>query len=311
MKDNAAPTRSVAPVASVKAGMFQLLTASSISRQGGCLGAVLFLVIPSVHRPLAVFVDDTRIEIVRGPGPWVIPVNCGQVVRASRTGPSSPYYAILCREGYLSLLGDELYGRGTFHFSPARRPAPRELLTDLRRLEEVGRGNGSYDTFLAERIEDLVAVELLACLAPSGGWTSVRGPHNADVQRACALMRRRYGDALTMETLSGEACMSPSRFFAAFKAERGCTPHEFLCRVRIMEAIRLIEVGTAISTVSKAVGFLSMSGFEEAFERSTGTSPSDFRRCRERLPSSVHSRRLGVGADHRLGTVTSDGARNA
>lgn len=59
-----------------------------------------------------------------------------------------------------------------------------------------------------------------------------------------------------------------------------CTPHEYVNRLRIAEAKRLLRKGMFVTEVAFAVGFESLSGFEECFVRKTGVTPRAYRAAR-------------------------------
>jgi AraC family transcriptional regulator len=83
---------------------------------------------------------------------------------------------------------------------------------------------------------------------------------------------------LTVADLAGVACMSPAHFARSFKARTGQCPHEFLSRIRLTLAKRMLaERHLPISDIALSTGFSSQSNFSRAFRGATGMTPRDWR----------------------------------
>lgn len=73
--------------------------------------------------------------------------------------------------------------------------------------------------------------------------------------------------------------MSRSAFARDFKAALDMTPMEFVARVRLDLAHRLLETtGLPIEGIAATVGFNSRSHFSHLFREHYGVDPSSFRR---------------------------------
>ena len=276
--DGLAVRGSAATITMAKASRLMVMATSALTRSKVCLDAFMFIVIPAVQRGFSLRIDDKRLPLPRGLAPSMVAVNCGQTVWSTRTGRASPYYVVVCEREFLSFMADDLYELGSPHFDGELKPAPAQLLADLRRFIEETELDGGYGrTPLSDSLATLLLTGLLRSFLSSD---VARGPgpeRSAGVRRACAFIRERFGEPLGVGDLARVACMSTSRFFSAFKKDTGRTPHEYLDGVRIQESMRLLEDSMSISAVCRAVGFSSLSGFEEAFQRQTGMSPTDYR----------------------------------
>jgi AraC family transcriptional regulator len=83
---------------------------------------------------------------------------------------------------------------------------------------------------------------------------------------------------LTVADLAGVACMSPAHFARSFKATTGQCPHEFLSRIRLTLAKRMLaERHMPISDIALSTGFSSQSNFSRAFRGATGMTPRNWR----------------------------------
>lgn len=69
-----------------------------------------------------------------------------------------------------------------------------------------------------------------------------------------------------------------------FRASLGCTPYEYICRVRVQEAQRLLETEPTLRLheVAERCGFSETRNLRHVFERLTGTSPARHRRTLRR-----------------------------
>lgn len=89
----------------------------------------------------------------------------------------------------------------------------------------------------------------------------------------------RSDDPLDLETLAHEARLSPYHFLRVFAKVIGVTPHQYLLRVRLRRAARLLveENTRAITDIAYEVGFCDMSNFVRTFRRAATVSPGQFR----------------------------------
>jgi AraC-like DNA-binding protein len=79
---------------------------------------------------------------------------------------------------------------------------------------------------------------------------------------------------ISVASIAEVAGLSVGHFAHQFKKATGVTPHQWLNRVRIDEAIRLLGMRThSIGTISRLCGFADQSHFTKAFARQTGLTP--------------------------------------
>ncbi|MBL7979211.1 MAG: helix-turn-helix domain-containing protein [Bacteroidetes Order II. Incertae sedis bacterium] len=72
--------------------------------------------------------------------------------------------------------------------------------------------------------------------------------------------------------------MSRAKLFQKVKQLTNETPTHQLNRMRMEEALRLLEKGVSVTEVAFAVGYHSLAGFSKAFKAKYGISPSEFRK---------------------------------
>ena len=86
------------------------------------------------------------------------------------------------------------------------------------------------------------------------------------------------GEDLSVERLAEKVNVSTRHFNRLFKNSFGNTPADFVEKLRLGEARRLLgERGSRIEAAGLAVGFASGDSFRRAFERRFGLTPAAYR----------------------------------
>src|SRR5262250_1596472 len=102
--------------------------------------------------------------------------------------------------------------------------------------------------------------------------------------RARDFLAASYQDRITLNRAAQEACLSPFHFQRMFARTFGETPHEFVTRLRMDTAKRLLASGELpVTDVCLEVGYSSLGTFSARFAAQIGHSPSEYgrqaRRC--------------------------------
>ncbi len=162
-------------------------------------------------------------------------------------------------------------------------------------VQEAGPGLApAFDLMLGETrepafgtravVEAAMRLILLLVLRRHLAEPGVAGPLFAGLRdprlvRAVGAILRRPGASHTVQTLAAEAGMSRPVFAERFSKTFGQTPFEFVQKVRLRHAARLLEVTPLpVKTVAESVGFASRSHFSRAFQAAFGMDPSRYRR---------------------------------
>lgn len=82
----------------------------------------------------------------------------------------------------------------------------------------------------------------------------------------------------TATELAALCKLSMRQFSRAFRASRGCSISDYLAQSRAETAKRLLFTNSSIAQIAIQLGYSSQSSFSLAFRRSTGTTPSRFRK---------------------------------
>jgi transcriptional regulator GlxA family with amidase domain len=84
---------------------------------------------------------------------------------------------------------------------------------------------------------------------------------------------------LSVETLAGQASLSPRQFARAFAAEVGLPPGRYVDRVRLEAARRRLEdTADGVEQTARCCGYGTPEAMRRAFVRALGVSPGEYRR---------------------------------
>jgi AraC family transcriptional regulator len=101
------------------------------------------------------------------------------------------------------------------------------------------------------------------------------------VQRVIEHVASHLDEALALETLAAQACLSPFHFHRVFRGMVGETPVELGRRLRLERAAwRLLHTDRPVTAIAFDAGYETHEAFSRAFRASYAESPSAFRRRR-------------------------------
>jgi AraC family transcriptional regulator len=116
------------------------------------------------------------------------------------------------------------------------------------------------------------------------------------VQRVIEHVASHLDEALALETMAAQACLSPFHFHRVFRGMVGETPVELGRRLRLERAAwRLLHTDRPVTVIAFDAGYETHEAFSRAFRTSYAESPSAFRRRRGArielaAPCGVHFR---------------------
>jgi AraC family transcriptional regulator len=101
------------------------------------------------------------------------------------------------------------------------------------------------------------------------------------LRKVIGLMEASHSQELDLNTLAMQSGYSRNYFLRMFHTATGYTPHQYLIRLRLEKAKRLMDSGaTSLVDIALACGFSSHSHFTRAFRQIVGVTPSEYRRER-------------------------------
>ena len=100
------------------------------------------------------------------------------------------------------------------------------------------------------------------------------------VQAAVDLTREHLKKPWNIATLAGHVGVSKRTLEMRFRENLGCSPHDFLTKLRILQAQTLLQTQKQwpLEQIAAECGFGTCTTFYAAFRRQTGQTPASFRR---------------------------------
>ncbi|WP_208328536.1 AraC family transcriptional regulator [Paraburkholderia sp. BL6665CI2N2] len=115
---------------------------------------------------------------------------------------------------------------------------------------------------------------------PAGAATPARPERLVPrrVRRVTDYIRANLDGDLAIIELAAQAGLSSFHFARVFRRETGETPHQYVSRLRLEEAARLLRAtGQTVLQIAIAVGFENASHFSVQFKRGYGVTPLAYR----------------------------------
>jgi AraC family transcriptional regulator len=127
---------------------------------------------------------------------------------------------------------------------------------------------------------------IVALLAHLWGVDHAQGPvargfAPAMRRRVLSYLEEHLAEPVALAELAGVARMSVRHFCRAFRASFGCSPHQYLLRLRVERAKALIAArDLPLAEVAQCVGFSDQSQLTRTFRRHAGITPAAHRALR-------------------------------
>jgi AraC family transcriptional regulator len=173
---------------------------------------------------------------------------------------------------------ERLQGRTTVLDHPAHYKGGPRVWLAKRLFEEFRR----QDDVTCLAVEGLV-LELLAECSRSRARLPRSSPPRW-LGHVCELLRNRFAENLSLSEVAAAAGVSADHLARSFRAHNGCTPGEYVRRLRVEFACRQLTVSQlSLVEIALDAGFTDQSHFTKTFKRLMGVTPAAFR--------NLHSRR--------------------
>ena len=189
------------------------------------------------------------------------------------------------------------YYRTSLHFDPARLPGSSgaELLSCLensggilflsmnpqvgarflwacRQLELMSKAPQGQREGTDRYLLGMIAADV-AQLAKSGPKLST----SPLLWEITGYMERHVGRRERLEDLAKRFYLSPDNLLRLFRRHLGVSPYQYWLRLKLDRALDALAGEAAVQEIAKALGFESLSGFERAFKRRFGMTPTEYR----------------------------------
>lgn len=163
----------------------------------------------------------------------------------------------------------------------ADHPRLNTLISAVRNLADDD-PNAATDAVFLKLAEALALLLIEGVIARRSETNNARvggAFQDARLRNALRVMHERPAEDWTLERLAREVGFSRSVFAETFRKSTGQTPYQYLTRLRIDAASRLLrQPQPSISEVAWQSGYQSDAAFIKAFRRVVGVSPGAYRR---------------------------------
>jgi len=254
------------------------------------------LLIPAVPEPLIVWVvsGSALVEERQLEGEWMAnEVRAGEFFLQTSPRPCELRWRTLTSEPFRVMhvyLGLPLMRRAAADVHGSESPlvplrevsgAADEIVASqlgLLRNELLERREPS--TMLVQGLASSLAVHLVRAYAsdtqqpatPHGGLPAFK------IHRVLAAMQERIDQELDLKRLAKTVQLSEAHFSRSFKKSTGFSPSQYLTRMRMERARRLLrETELPVVEIGLEVGYASPSHFAQVFRKEVGVLPSDYR----------------------------------
>ena len=98
------------------------------------------------------------------------------------------------------------------------------------------------------------------------------------ITRATEYIRKHLSEPISLEDVAREVYLAPTYFSGYFKTKTGSNFKDYLLKLRIERAIELLRRKLKIQDIALQCGYTDVKHFCKVFKKSTGVTPSEFRR---------------------------------
>ena len=102
--------------------------------------------------------------------------------------------------------------------------------------------------------------------------------YSSNVKKAISYIKSHYAEDILVEQVAEEIGKTPNYFSSIFKAEVGIPFREYLNRLRVEKARKMLEeTDMMIYEIAQQVGYKDYTYFSQIFKKVTGISPTAVR----------------------------------
>ncbi|HYL23059.1 MAG TPA: AraC family transcriptional regulator [Burkholderiales bacterium] len=131
------------------------------------------------------------------------------------------------------------------------------------------------------------AAKFAGRVGPGAAPARINGAARRRAVQAALWLEAHAAEPVGLEHAAREAGLSPFHFLRVFARVLGVTPHQYVLRLRLREAARLLlDASRSITDIALDCGFADLSNFVRTFRRAAGVSPREFRRAARRAARS-------------------------
>jgi AraC-like DNA-binding protein len=164
--------------------------------------------------------------------------------------------------------------------NPSGFKVPDSMYANMvKRIISIQKTNGAEQLYnFIELLNILSTTSNLQPLSSGSYAFSMTDPEGMRIASVYNYIMQNYSSALTLEDVAMQAHLTPTAFCRYFKKHTRHTLVNFVNKVRVNEACKMLVNGSAksIATIAYSCGFNSITNFNYVFKSITGVSPRDY-----------------------------------
>ncbi|SHM56028.1 AraC family transcriptional regulator [Mucilaginibacter sp. OK098] len=164
--------------------------------------------------------------------------------------------------------------------NPSGFKVPDSMYTTMAgRLTTIQQTNSAEQLYsFIELLNILSTTNNLQPLSSGSYAFSMTDPEGMRIASVYNYIMQNFSSALTLEDVALQAHLTPTAFCRYFKKHTRHTLVNFVNKVRVNEACKMLVNGSAksIATIAYSCGFNSITNFNYVFKSITGVSPRDY-----------------------------------
>jgi len=164
--------------------------------------------------------------------------------------------------------------------NPSGFKVPDAMYPDMvKRILAIQQASGAEQLYgFISLLNVLSATPNLQPLSSGSYAFSMTDPEGMRIASVYNYIMQNYSSALTLEDVAMQAHLTPTAFCRYFKKHTRHTLVNFINKVRVNEACKMLVNGSAksIATIAYSCGFNSITNFNYVFKSITGVSPRDY-----------------------------------
>lgn len=149
----------------------------------------------------------------------------------------------------------------------------------IRLLDEESRRGGQLGRLYSEHLVHALTQRLLLRDSGTEERLQTSALPRKQLQRVVDKMQAGLSMNIDLHSLAKESGYSRSHFLRMFREATGITPHQYLLRLRLKQAQRMLKEGSSkLVDIALACGFSSHSHMSRMFRQAIGITPIEYRR---------------------------------
>lgn len=200
-------------------------------------------------------------------------------ITAKVSVPTKEYISLFFKKEYLQTVLAQMGSKKQLSFLYNEYSYAPKLRTIIRNLEEeMSRYAGDKCMLMQQSITTQIAVEVLRQTDAGDSVNHTEPKLQAHyIEDAVEYMNVHFNSNIRIEDICKCINLSPYYFIRIFRECMGQTPHEYLMKIRLAYAQKLLKAGNcSINEAARECGFVNTSHFSASFRQAYGVSPTGY-----------------------------------